>query len=142
MVVNSVIVPNVGSVVNQNQGFVMNVTVTNNNAVNLCDAKVVVTALSNPLEMTVGVGLNVPISLPAVLAPGATATVPVVFETVDNITVGNHNITYEVNGYVGGPEYLQIAGAPSFLFDVSLHNVYPVDLAGGPQTETVEIHPE
>ena len=142
MLVTSVVTPNIGNVVNQSQGFVMNVTVQNDNVINLCDVKVRVTSVSNPSEMTVGVGLGVPVVLPSVLAPGESVTVPVVFETVDNITLGDHTITFDVDGYLGGGESLLVATGAPFLYDVSLSGVFPLDPSSGTRSQTVEIHPE
>ncbi len=140
MVVVSSIVPNVGNVVNQNQGFVMKVNVENNSLIELVDGVVEVTAISTT-GVTVGVGLNVKIPIPA-MASGANKDVLVVFETIPGIAVGPCTIDFKVSGYLGGPEWLTVASGAPFIFPVGVQGVFPLDPTGGNFTQIVEIHPE
>ena len=122
--VSSTIVPNIGNVVNQNQGFVMNVTVqvSATDLVNLQDCVLNITSVS--AGIVVGVGLDVPISLPTV-AIGGSASVAVVFETDPSISTGGKMIDFELAGHLGGPEWLVVVPAPPFPFEGALHNVFP-----------------
>ena len=133
------VTPNVGSVVNQNQGFVMDVAVSlpADALVNLQDCVLKITHID--ADITVGVGLNVPISLPTV-AIGGTESVKVVFETESGIAVGGKSIEYELVGYLGGPEWLVIHRNHGYVFNESLHEVFPSWRTTG--TQELEIHPE
>ena len=123
--VNSSIVPNIGNVVNQNQGFVMNVTVSSaaTDLVDLQDCVLKITSVS--AGIVVGVGLNVPIGLPTV-AIGGSATVAVVFETDPTITVGGKMIEFELDGYLGGPEWLVTGGdGECCRYETGLRGLFP-----------------
>lgn len=118
------VVPNIGDVVNQNQGFVVDVTVSvpATDSVGLEDVKLMVTSV--PANITTGVGINIPISM-SYVPVGASQTVKVVFETDEGITTGNKNIDFKCSGYLGGPEWLEVAVPPTTLFPVALHGVFP-----------------
>jgi len=135
-----VLKPNIGAVVNQNQGFVLDVTVDNTTgAVDAHDVVLEVTSVS--AGIVVGVGINVPINLPTI-PKGTSHTIPVVFETEDGITIGNKTIKLEAKGYFGGPEWLVVhtGGVGGFVYDEGLHDVFPK--WSDTHTETVQIHPE
>lgn len=130
------VTPNIGAVVNQNQGFVVAVTVSvpATDPVGLEDVKLMVTSV--PPNITTGVGINIPISMSSVPL-GTSQTVKVVFETDAGITVGNKNIDFKCSGYLGGPEWLEVIVPPTTLFPVALHEVFPAWTDA--QTVTVNI---
>jgi hypothetical protein len=135
---SAVLKPNVGDVVNQNQGFVLEITVDNSTGgVEAYDTVLQVTSVSPGI--TVGVGLNVPIKLPTI-ADGGTHAIPVVFETDETITDGNKIIKLKVEGYFGGPEWFVYHSGGGFLKDEALHEVFPK--WSDTHSETVKVYKE
>lgn len=123
--VSFTVIPNIGKVINQNQGFVVEVEVSvpATDSVGLEDVKLVVTGVDS--DIVVGVGINIPVNM-SYIAIGTSRKVQVVFETADDITTGDKEIEFLCTGYLGGPEYLEVSAPPVTSHPVLLHEVFPI----------------
>ncbi len=130
------VIPNIGNVINQNQGFVVEVTVSvpATDSVGLEDVKLMVTNV--PSDVITGVGINIPINM-SYIPIGTSRIVKVVFETAAGISVGTKNIDFQCSGYLGGPEWMEVIVPPTTVFPVALHEVFP--FWSDEQTVSVEI---
>ncbi len=136
MTVSYQVVPNIGNVVNQGQGFRIKATITNNlpAPLSLNDVSLKVTGV--PSNFTPNAE-EVKVST---IAPGGNVTVSLGFDTSAGVTTGNHNITCKCEAYIFGHEWTVIMPAPPAIKPIGVKDLYPK--VTDTQDVTVTIHPE
>ncbi len=113
------VVPNIGSVVNQGQGFRIKATIQNNTAFNLNDVllqSTVVPAGITPDAESVEVG-----TIPA----NGSVTVSMGFDTDSNIAVGAHGVGMKCEGVVYGNKWTVVIPAPPAAKPIGVADLYP-----------------
>ncbi len=134
MTVTYTVVPNIGTVVNQGQGFRIKATITNDHLFALNDVKL--KAISVPANFTpTAEGVRIP-TIPA----GGSVTVSMGFDTDASVAVGNHNIDMKCEAYVIGHEWTVIVSPPTTTHPIGVKDLYPKDTDN--QTVVVNIMPE
>ncbi len=125
------VVPNIGTVVNQGQGFRIKAVINNNGFQPLNDVEL--KAVGVPANFTPN---SEGVSIGTIPANGS-VTVSMGFDTDSNVTTGNHNISMKCEGYVIGHEWTVILNG---VYPIGVKDLYPK--VSDTQTVTVNIVPE
>jgi len=136
MTVTYNVIPNIGSVVNQGQGFRVEATIQNNlpTPLDLKDVSLKVTNVPpnfTPLAEEVRVD-----TVPA----GGSVTVSLGFDTESTVPTGAHTLSFQCEAYVFGREWTVIAAPPTVVKPIGIKDLYPKVTDN--QDITVTVHPE